>query len=67
MEEYLKVKNHSNLVRDAKTKAILNTDTKSLESYRQQQTLYERLGEVDKLRNDVHEIKELLQKLLEKR
>lgn len=74
---YLKVKDHPNLVRDTESKAILNINADGLNKYRseRERILKEKkaLQEVDVLKSDmetvkddVKEIKELLRKLLER-
>ena len=60
----LKVEGHPNLVRDIKSKAILTTDTNSLNAYRtsrQRQLKIDSIVEqFDTLKNDIAEIKRLL-------
>lgn len=70
MNEYIKVKDHPNLVRDRKSNAILNVDNNALNKYKQERERLLKLKSVveeqEKLKNDVSEIKQMLTKLLEK-
>lgn len=63
----LKVQDHENLVKDTVTKAVLNTDLTSLQAYRAQRNKQrQRDGEIERLKEDVSEIKSILQLLVEK-
>lgn len=70
---HLPVKGHSNLVRDRRTGVILNTNKAEIETSKKlklvQQEKDQRImrltDEVDTLRNDVQQIKELLFRLVE--
>jgi hypothetical protein len=68
MQEFLKVKGHPNLVRQTKSNAILNTDFSSLNKYkeiREDKLKLDRIvNEQDALKQDIAEIKNLLQALL---
>lgn len=59
---HLKVKDQPNLVRDSGSKAIINTNEDELRAYKLKR---ERDRKVDRLENDVQEIKQMLKKLLE--
>lgn len=73
MSNYLKVDGHSNLVRDRRTGAILNTNKAEIERARKlkivqkekDQHIINLTNEVDTLRDDVKQIKELLFRLVE--
>jgi hypothetical protein len=61
----VKVENHDNLVRDTQTKAVLNTDMTSLQAYKQRrEELRKRDNDFDSLKNEVSELKDIVQKLL---
>ena len=63
----LKVKDHENLVKDTETKAVLNTDLTSLQAYRAHRNKQrQKDGEIERLKEDVKEIKDILQLLVEK-
>lgn len=63
----LKIKDHDNLVRDTDSNAVINNDLTALENYRERRKARrEMVNDVDNLKNDVQEIKELLKQLLEK-
>ena len=69
---FAKVKDHENLVRDMNSKAILNTDRLALQEYYQKRDLAKKeLSEkveskqrLDKIENDMAEIKELLRSMI---
>ena len=69
---FAKVKDHENLVRDMNSKAILNTDKLALQEYYQKRELAKKeLSEkteskqrLDKIENDMAEIKNLLTQLI---
>jgi len=60
------VKGHPNLYRDEKSGAIINTDTNAYTQYvnslRNRET---QKNEIDKIKDDIDEIKSLLRKLLD--
>ena len=70
----LKVEGHSNLVKDTDTKAVVNTDKNSYEVYMQKvnarnqerSTVRGLVREVNELREDFKEIKNLLVKMVDK-
>ena len=63
----LKVKDHEHLVKDTKTHAVLNTDLSSLEAYRAHRNKQrQKDDEIETLKEDVKEIKDILQLLVEK-
>ena len=71
---FAKVKDHDNLVRDMNSKAILNTDRLALQEYYQKRELAKKeLAEkieskqrLDKIENEMSEIKDLLRELIGK-
>ena len=67
MKNYLKVEGSQTLVRDTNTQAILNTDKKTINQAREAKRLRQsRNNEVLELRNEVREMKDLINKLIEK-
>jgi len=70
----LKVEGHNNLVKDTDTKAVVNTDKNSYEVYMQKvnarkqerSTVRGLVREVNELREDFKEIKNLLVKMVDK-
>lgn len=64
---YKKVEGHSDLIRDTETNAVINTDKTAYQNYvlLKNQKLKEK-DRLDKLENEVGEIKSLLQKLVDK-
>ena len=71
MKRHLKVEGHTNLVRDSRTGAILNTNTTEIERARKlkqvseerQEHINSLTEEVKGLKEDMNQIKELLFKL----
>jgi hypothetical protein len=69
---FAKVKDHENLVRDMNSKAILNTDRLALQEYYKKRELAkkemlekaESKQRLDKIENDMAEIKNLLAQLV---
>lgn len=68
--EILKVRDHADLIRDAKNKAILSTDQSGLNKYKEERDFKLKMAKVAKehetMKNDVVEIKELLKTLIGK-
>lgn len=63
----MKIKDHENLVRDDKSNAVLNTDLSSLQAYRERRAKsLKMVQDVENLKSDVSEIKNLLLQLIEK-
>ena len=73
-EEYLKVDGHEHLVRDMNSKAIINTSrnayvaavTRSKAVQKQKDELRDATRQINILKSEMHEIKNLLVKLVEK-
>jgi hypothetical protein len=68
--EYLKVEDHKDLIRDKKSKAILNKDAFALNKYREERAHRLKVATVveehQQIKNDIALIKEMLTKLLGK-
>lgn len=69
-KRYIPVENNKDLVRDIETKAILNINNEALEAYKKNR---DRARDVDRvineheqIKNELNEIKNLLQKLIQK-
>jgi hypothetical protein len=61
----VKVKDHDDLVRDTQTKAVLNSDLTSLQAYKQRRdALRKKDNELESLKEEVSELKDLVHKLL---
>lgn len=71
---FAKVKDHDNLIRDMNSKAVLNTDKAGLQEYYQkreaakkdQSERVETKQRLDKIEQDMSEIKELLYEIAKK-
>lgn len=60
-----KIKDNDNLVRDAKTNAVLNTDLTSLEKYKMRREIERnRDSEIKQMQEDIGTIKSLLHQLI---
>ena len=67
MSEYIKVDGHSTLLRDEQSTAIVSNDTNSYELYkRRRETFKVQKNEINTLKDEVSEIKNLLNILIEK-
>tara|TARA_B100001063_G_C16570570_1_gene455628 strand:+ start:60 stop:266 length:207 start_codon:yes stop_codon:yes gene_type:complete len=67
MTNYIKVEGHDNLVRDRETGAIVNNDSSSYKAYmRQKQVKLSEKNEIEKLKTEVGEIKDMLKVIIEK-
>jgi protein subunit release factor A len=70
MNNYAKVEDHNDLVRDMLSKAVLTIDQEALENHRRKKSvmkgLIENAKKVQELENDVKEIKQMLSCLLHK-
>jgi hypothetical protein len=74
MAEYIKVKDHPNLARDSDSRAIVNTNLAAYEAavarsrakQKQKDELRDAVRDINNLKCEMHEIKNLLLKLVEK-
>ena len=74
MSEYIKVQGHASLVRDTKTNAILNKDKNAYniakrraeEAQRQRDEIRGATREINNLKCEMHEIKDMLKTLLDR-
>ena len=67
MSEYVKVEGHSNLLRDEHSSAIVSSDTNSYELYKKRRENFKvQKNEINTLKDEVSEIKNLLHTLIEK-
>jgi hypothetical protein len=68
--KYAKVKENSELIRDMDSKAVLNTNITALQAYKKkrekQQEIQSAVDDINNLRQEVNEIKTLMQRLLDK-
>jgi len=68
--EYLKVRDHKDLIRDKNSKAILTKDTETLNKYKEERALRLKLASIaedyDGLKSEVGEIKDMLKLILER-
>lgn len=74
MADYIKVKDHPNLARDSESRAIVNTNLAAYEAavarsrakQKQKDELRDAVRDINNLKCEMHEIKNLLLKLVEK-
>jgi hypothetical protein len=68
MAEFLKVKDNKDLVRQKQSNAILNTNLKELNKYKEEREekmkLKRLVEESEQMKNDIDEIKSLLRQLI---
>ena len=70
----LKIKDRDHLVKDIETGAVINTDTQAyekriklrFETHRQRDQLRDAVREINTIKSEMHEMKSLLIKLVEK-
>ena len=74
MTDYLKVEGHDHLVRDANSKAIINTNVSAYHAalerkrnvQRQKDELRDATREINSLKCEMHEIKDMLKQLIDR-
>jgi|TARA_R110000765_G_scaffold119245_1_gene214106 tetrahydromethanopterin S-methyltransferase subunit B len=67
MSKYIKIENEQDLVKDSDTGAILNTNLDSLSAYKAKRKKdAEMQNRVDKMENDIGDIKSMLKELINK-
>jgi hypothetical protein len=68
--KYAKVKENPELVRDMNSKAVLNTNLTAMQAYKKkrekQQEIQSAVDDINNLRQEVNELKTLMQRLLDK-
>jgi len=68
--KYAKVKENPELIRDMDSKAVLNTNLTALQAYKKkrekQQEIQSAVEDINNLRQEVNELKTLMQRLLDK-
>jgi hypothetical protein len=67
MAEYYKIEGEQDLVKDKETGAILNTNMDSLSAYKQKRKKdIEQKNRIDRMENDIGDIKSMLKELINK-
>lgn len=67
MTDYYKVEGNDSLIRDGSSKAIINTNTKEYQNYVEKRDMMaKQKQEIDSLKKDMSEIKEMLATLIGK-
>lgn len=68
MNRYIRVNNHPSLVKDIKTGAVLNINSEEIQrAKKKKQQFIQDKKELESLRNEVKEMKQLLMKVLEEK
>lgn len=71
MTNYAKVEEHENLIRDMHSKAILNVDNQALLEHRKKKEMMKKVinnsQKIDKIENELSEIKKMLSILIDKK
>jgi hypothetical protein len=75
MDQFLKVSGHDDLVRDTSSNAIINTNMAEYEQYmarrkaklEEKQLIAKQAEEINNLKSDISEIKQMLQMLIKDR
>lgn len=67
MKKYMQVEGHSNLIREESSTAIVNTDINAYYLAKKRKEAYRtQVNEINTLKNEVTEIKQLLSQLVDK-
>lgn len=71
MTNYAKVEEHEDLIRDMHSKAILNIDNQALVEHRKKKEMMKKVinnsQKIDKIENELSEIKKMLSILIDKK
>ena len=63
-KEYVQVKDERDLVRDPKSKAVLNTNVEALHAYKKRKQTYAKIEKIDQLENKVKSIENKIDEVL---
>jgi hypothetical protein len=68
--KYAQVKENPELIRDMDSKAVLNTNVAALQAYKKkrekQQEIQSAVDDINNMKNEINEIKTLMQRILDK-
>ena len=64
VKEYIQVKDEKDLVRDPKSKAILNTNIEALHAYKRRKQTYAKIEKIDQLEDKVKSIENKIDEVL---
>jgi len=66
-QKYLKIENESSFIKDTTNGALINTDNQALLAYKKNKKARNKTeNDIQNLKNEMHEIKQMLVKLLDK-
>ena len=63
-KEYVQVKDERDLVRDPKSKAVLNTNIEALHAYKRRKQTYAKIEKIDQLEDKVKSIENKIDEVL---
>ena len=63
-KEYIQVKDERDLVRDPKSKAVLNTNVEALHAYKKRKQTYAKIEKIDQLENKVKSVENKIDEVL---
>ena len=63
-KEYIQVKDERDLVRDPKSKAVLNTNIEALHAYKRRKQTYAKIEKIDQLEDKVKSIENKIDEVL---
>ena len=63
-KEYIQVKDERDLVKDPKSKAVLNTNVEALHAYKKRKQTYAKIEKIDQLENKVKSIENKIDEVL---
>ena len=63
-KEYIQIKNERDLVKDPKSKAVLNTNIEALHAYKRRKQTYAKIEKIDQLEDKVKSIENKIDEVL---
>ena len=63
-KEYIKIKDERDLVKDPKSKAVLNTNIEALHAYKRRKQTYAKIEKIDQLEDKVKSIENKIDEVL---
>ena len=63
-KEYIQIKDEKDLVKDPKSKAVLNTNIEALHAYKRRKQTYAKIEKIDQLENKVKSIENKIDEVL---
>ena len=63
-KEYIQIKDEKDLVKDPKSKAVLNTNVEALHAYKKRKQTYAKIDKIDQLESKVKSIENKIDEVL---